>query len=96
MKNESCQSALSEHKALEECVVRLDIINDEITCFEMMNQCHLAMKRNEKEVDHERQVCEQNELIDEHHKMGKVCNTWERNTIDFWLGIENWWTITMS
>ena len=62
---------MSKCKALEEHVFRLDIMNEERSCFEMMNQCHLASTRNEKQVNREIGTCECNELIDEHHKMAK-------------------------
>ena len=49
---------LSEYKSLEEHVVRLEKINDEISCFGFMYQCHLKLTRNEKNEDWEREVCE--------------------------------------
>ena len=56
LKNEPHQSAMSEHKALEEHVFRLDIVNDETSCFETTNQCHLALLSNEKQVNRERET----------------------------------------
>ena len=35
----------SEHKFLEEYVVRLDEINDEVSFFGIMCQCHLKLMR---------------------------------------------------
>ena len=62
---------LNEHKALEECFVRLDTMNDETRCFGIMNQCQLTLMRNENKVDRERETREHNELIDYYQKMGK-------------------------
>ena len=51
---------LSEWKSLEDNVSRLDAMNDEISCFGIMCQCHLTLMRNEQKVDWEREVCEHN------------------------------------
>ena len=52
---------LSEHKSLEEHVVRLDATDEEVSCFGIMHQCHLTLIRNEKQVDWENEVIECNE-----------------------------------
>ena len=71
LKNEPYQSVLSEHKALEEHAISLETMNDEKSCLEMMNQYYLTLIIIEKEVCHERETCECDELMDECHKMAK-------------------------
>ena len=66
--NEPHRSAMIECKALEEHVHRLDIKNDKQSFFETMNQCHLVLMSNEKQVNRKRGMCECNELIDECNK----------------------------
>ena len=89
LKNETWQSVLSEHKAREEHVVSLGVMNDEASCFEMMSQCRLALMRNEKEVDRARETREHNELIDEHNEMVKEMQHLGKKAMDCWLSIES-------
>ena len=46
-------------------------MNDETSCFEIMNQCHLTLMRNENKVNRQRETCEYNELIDDYQRMEK-------------------------
>ena len=73
--NEPHQSVLIELKSLEENVGRLDAINDKISCFGIMHQCHLTLMRNKKQVDWEKEVIEQNELMNENEKRKKKYST---------------------
>ena len=52
-------------------MVRLDAMNDEVSCFGIMFQCHLTLMRNEKQVDWGKEVIECNELMDENEKKEK-------------------------
>ena len=74
--NEPCPSMLSEYKALEECVFSLEIMNDEARCFDVMNQCHSALTRNEKEVPSEKERREHNELVVKFNKKAKEMKHW--------------------
>ena len=79
--NEPHQSVMSEHKALEEHVYILEIKNEEKSCVETMNQFHLALMRNEKQVnrkienrEYKKLIEECDELNEEMQHLGNNCN----------------------
>ena len=82
--NEPCQSVMTEHKALEEHVHRLEIKNEEKSYIETMNQCHLALMRNEKQANRKRETCECNMLIEEHNKLNEeMQHLWKNYNVLF-------------
>ena len=67
---------LSEHKYLEEHVFRLDAKNAEVSCFGIAHQCHLALMRNEKKENWEKEVSQHNELLIDYQQKKKIYSSW--------------------